>query len=181
MKLPPFETERLLIGPIAPGHASFMMDLLNTEGWLRFIGNRNIQSIADAGAYIEKIRSNPDYCYMVYQHRHTGQFIGLVSLLKRDYLADYDIGFAQLPVFDKQGFAYEASSGLLRLVESSGFCAKVVAITLPDNQPSIALLTKLGLVPERQLTEGDKTLLVYQKTFVAPRASHHPEPGITCA
>ena len=54
-----FETERLLIRPIEISDAEFMLQLLNTDGWLKFIGDRNVHSIEEAAAYIQKFVTNP--------------------------------------------------------------------------------------------------------------------------
>lgn len=39
------ETKRLLIRPIEISDAELMLQLLNTEGWLKYIGDRNVYSI----------------------------------------------------------------------------------------------------------------------------------------
>ena len=59
------ETERLLIRPIEIGDANFMLQLMNTEGWLKYIGDRNVRSINQAIEYIQKFISNPDFNYYV--------------------------------------------------------------------------------------------------------------------
>ena len=91
--------------------------------------------------------------------------MGLVTLIKRDYLEDYDIGFAILPEFEKKGFAYEASKKLMEIIETENICTKVFAITLPENTPSILLIKKLGLTYVNEIHEDNETLSVYQKVF----------------
>lgn len=52
-------TNRLLIKPLSENDKQFIFELLNTDGWIKYIGNRNIGSEADATAYIKKIVKNP--------------------------------------------------------------------------------------------------------------------------
>ena len=48
------ETDRLLIRPLSIVDDDFILELVNSEGWLRFIGDREVGSIEDARAYIQK-------------------------------------------------------------------------------------------------------------------------------
>jgi RimJ/RimL family protein N-acetyltransferase len=145
------------------GDSEFMFELLNTEGWINNIGNRNINTLADATSYIEKINSNPNYLYLVFRLKETKHPLGLVTLIKRDYLEDCDIGFALLPQFQNKGFAFEASSKFMEVIVKDGQINKVVAITLPDNLNSIKLIEKLGLNYEKTITENGVKLSVYKK------------------
>ena len=49
------ETERLRIRPLSAEDSKFILELVNTEGWLKFIGDRNVKDLPDAIDYIEKI------------------------------------------------------------------------------------------------------------------------------
>ena len=48
-------TDRLFIRPLTITDDNFILELVNTEGWLKFIGNRNVTSPLEAGAYIQRI------------------------------------------------------------------------------------------------------------------------------
>ncbi len=43
-----FSTERTRVSPITLDDAPFFLRLVNTEGWLEFIGERNVNTIAEA-------------------------------------------------------------------------------------------------------------------------------------
>src|SRR5215218_9705823 len=90
-------TERLLIIPLATSDDSFILELVNTEGWISFIGNRNITSQVEAKAYIQKILENSNCSYWVVKLKEQQQSIGIITYIKRDYLEHHDIGFAFLP------------------------------------------------------------------------------------
>lgn len=47
-----FKTERLIIRPTSIDDAAFINELLNSPKWKQYIGDRNINSVGDASAYI---------------------------------------------------------------------------------------------------------------------------------
>ena len=50
-------SSRLLIDPVSINEYQFIRELVNTEGWLQFIGNRHIYSDPDAITYVQKIKT----------------------------------------------------------------------------------------------------------------------------
>ena len=157
-----FTTERLRIGPLVYKNAPFILELVNTPGWLKFIGDRNVKNGADARAYIQKIKNliNVKYWTVYLKDEHTP--IGIVTFIKRDYLDKPDIGFAFLPRFTKTGFAFEATAAVLNLLRTGQGLKSILATTLPDNIDSIDLLGKLGFQLEKQITVDGLGLLVYR-------------------
>jgi len=87
-------TARLLIEPLQSSDHPFILDLVNTPGWLEFIGDRNLHSVSEAIVYINKIINNPSIKYWVIKLKESAIPIGIVSFIKRDYLQFHDIGFA---------------------------------------------------------------------------------------
>ncbi len=77
--------------------------------------------------------------------------IGLCGFVKRDALEDVDIGFAFLPRFWSQGYAFESAAAVMAFGRESLGLRRVVAIAAPHNQGSIKLLGKLGLVFEKNI------------------------------
>lgn len=159
------ETQRLTIAPITTNDHLFMLELLNTEGWIKFIGDRNVHSPEEAVKYIERILSKPNFMYYVCRLKENNIPIGVISFLQREEMTEPDIGFAFLPAYAKQGFAYEASKRVLDEVRNNGQHKKVVAITLKDNHQSIALLEKLGLSLEGEQVKDGEELYVYSIEF----------------
>jgi RimJ/RimL family protein N-acetyltransferase len=155
-----FSTERLQLGPLYPGHTAFIKDLLNTEGWIRFIGNRNIHSEEDALAYIQKILANPNVKYWLVQLKENNTGIGIVTFIQRDYLDHPDIGFAFLPQYAGKGYAYEASKEVLNVLLKS--ISIIYATTVPENSSSIQLLEKLGLKFEKEIEVENEKLFLYK-------------------
>ncbi len=125
--------------------AKFIVELVNSEGWLKFIGDRNISNTTDAQKYIQKILDTDDFYYNVFEHKKSQEAMGIVTLLKRENERYHDIGFALLPEFEKNGYAIEASKKYLEEIEKTDQYDNVIAITMSENQKSIRLLKKLGL------------------------------------
>ncbi|HWA35135.1 MAG TPA: hypothetical protein VG737_13435, partial [Cyclobacteriaceae bacterium] len=68
-------TPRLLLRKASVGDSEFFFKLVNSPGWLRFIGNRNVNSSEDAVPYIQKIQSTPNLRYWVVVLTQTQQAI----------------------------------------------------------------------------------------------------------
>lgn len=157
----PVTSERLLMKPLSMEDDQFILELVNTEGWLKFIGNRNINSLHDAKAYIQKILDNENIFYWVVQPKEQGENIGLITFIKRDYLEHHDIGFAFLPRFCNKGYAYEATMAVLQKIIDELKPAHILATTIPENISSIKLLKKIGLTFEKEILVEKERLYVY--------------------
>jgi [ribosomal protein S5]-alanine N-acetyltransferase len=155
------KTERLHLQPLNESDANFIQELVNTEGWLKFIGNRNVNNQSDAIAYIHKINANENVSYWVVNPIENKQPIGIVTLIKRDYLDNHDIGFAFLPNAQSKGYAFEAAQSVLEYLESNKYLDKILATTIPKNTSSIKLLNKLGLNFEKEINVAGEVLHVY--------------------
>ena len=155
-------TERLTLSPLSEEDTTFVFELLNTEGWVKNIGDRSIRSEKDAREYIQKVNSNPHITYWIVKLKKEGLPIGLVTIIERDYLPSKDVGFAFLPHFFHKGYAFEATKAvLLDLVSRIGF-EFILAISLPENKPSIKLIEKLGLKFENTIIHENSILRVYK-------------------
>ncbi|WP_442600797.1 GNAT family N-acetyltransferase [Paenibacillus sp. KN14-4R] len=161
------ETERLLMRQLTTEDAPFIFELLNEPSWIQFIGDKGIRTIEDARDYIV---NGP---MSMYARAGIGLYltllrenlvpIGLCGLIKRDSLEDVDIGYAFLPKFWGQGYAFESASGVLTYGRDVKGLNRIVAITSLDNDRSGNLLEKLGLQFEQIIpsTAGDEELKLY--------------------
>src|SRR3954447_9786710 len=143
------ETERLRVRWLAAEDAAFMLELVNDPAWLQFIGDRGVRTLEDARGYIlngpvTMYRRAGFGLYLV-ELKQSATPIGICGLIQRAGLEDIDIGFAFLPAFCGQGYAYESAAATMTYAQDTLGLNRIVAITAPDNQRSIRLLTKLGL------------------------------------
>jgi len=165
------ETERLLISKYTISDAPFFLQLTNSPNCLKYIGDKNLKTVADAVVYLQDktIKSYTDFEFGFYKLtlKENNKPIGTCGLAKREKLDDADIGFAFLPEYERKGFGFEASVEIMKLAKSKFNLKKIVAITNPDNQNSIKLLEKLGLTFEKKVNPFDeeKELLLFAKTL----------------
>jgi len=155
------ETDRLTIRPIALTDAAFIIELVNTPGWIEFIGDKKISDRTGAEKYIQKILNNHDYYYCVFELKSNAQPIGLVTFLNREKYDHPDIGFAILPDYMRNGYAFEASRRYLEEIVESKKHENIIGITIPGNVKSIRLLEKLGLKYAHNKMDDGEDLAVY--------------------
>lgn len=152
-------TERLVLTALADRDAAFMLELLNEPSFLRYIGDRGVRTIDDARRYL---REGPVASY----ERHGFGLlrvglkaddtpIGICGILRRDTLPEPDLGFSLLPAWWSQGYAREAADAVLRHARVVLRLGRILAITSPDNGPSIRLLDQLGFRFDRMTTLGE--------------------------
>lgn len=154
-------TERLTLSLLKKEDAVFIEQLVNTEGWLKFIGDRNVHSVADAEAYIEKITANPDINYWVARTKELNKPVGVISFIKRDYLEHWDIGFAVLPEEHGKGYAYEGAMCVLKYNANNGKHSRFLATVMNSNTTSVKLLEKMGLSFEKEIVLDAGPLMLF--------------------
>ena len=162
------ETDRLIISNLDLTDAPFIRDLLNTPGWLRFIGDRFVRNLQDAEKYLTNgpLKSYRENGFGLWKISLKGENvpIGMCGLLKRDILEHPDIGFAFLPAFIGKGYAKESVNAVLSAVYERYGIRVLKAITNPDNTVSQQLLKSAGFAYEGKVTtkEGEE-LNLYSK------------------
>ncbi len=162
-----FDTERLELKPTSTEDAVFIHKLFNTPGWIKYIGDRKIYTVAKAEAYI-KTKITPQFKKLGFGNytvirKEDGIKIGSCGLYDRDGLKGIDIGFAFLPEYANKGYAFEATCRLMEIAFQEFQLNDIIAITSKENLSSQKLLLKLGL---RQtdtviLPNDTKELLLY--------------------
>lgn len=163
-----YETERLILKPITLEDSDFVYELLNSEKWLKYIGDRNVKTIEAAENYIKE-RMYPQYEKGYYNYlivnKLTGEKMGSCGVYRRDALEIPDIGFAFLEQYEGKGYAYEASSKIKELAKENLGLKKLSGITVEYNYSSRKLLEKLGLQFQKKFfMEGDSEELMYYET-----------------
>ena len=149
------ETDRLVIRKFSTDDAEFILELLNEPSFLHFIGDKGVRTLADAREYILQgpMASYELHGFGLYLTvlKEGAVPIGMCGLLKRESLADVDIGFAFLPGFWSRGYALESAQAVKIYGLNTLGLKRIVAITNPDNLASIKLLEKIGLKYERMI------------------------------
>ncbi|MBL7961856.1 GNAT family N-acetyltransferase [bacterium] len=165
------ETERLTIRELITDDSEFILKLVNTPTWLKFIGDRGVKNLDDAKKYIENgpVKSYADNGFGLYlmELKNEKTPIGMCGLIKRDFLSDPDIGFALMPEYEGKGYGYESASAVLSYGQRQLRLEKIVAITVRENANSIRLLEKIGLREEGTVVYPgtDEELLLFGVEF----------------
>jgi RimJ/RimL family protein N-acetyltransferase len=154
--LPELETARLSLRRLQFDDAPFLVKLLNEPSFIENIGDRGVRSIEDAHRYL---REGPMAMYEKFgfglwhaSRKEDGVAVGMCGLLKRDILPDVDVGYAFLPEFWGQGFAYEAAAAALRHGAEKFGLTRVIGVVSEGNAGSIRVLEKLGMSFERMFS-----------------------------
>lgn len=149
------QTQRLLLRELTLDDAWFVVTMLNDPDWIRFIGDRNVHTRAEAEQYLLR---GPLAMYARFGHglwlvqtKSAAEPIGICGLIAREGLGDVDLGFALLPRHRRQGYAFEAASACLAHAPAELGLRRIVAITTLDNHASARLLERLGLRFERMI------------------------------
>jgi len=142
------ESERLALRLISEADADFYFAMLTDPDFKANIGDRGLKTVADALANMQE-RVFASYAahgfgmYLV-TRKSDGVSIGMAGLVKRDFLADVDLGYSFLPCGRGPGFATEAASLCLRLASEQFGLQRLAAIVSPGNEPSMRVLDRPG-------------------------------------
>ena len=159
-------TDRLRLRRLVLDDAPFILKLVNDPSWLEFIGDKGVRTEDDARAYLARgpidMYARLGVGLYLVELRDDGTPIGICGLIKRESLADVDIGFAFLPEWRSKGYAREAALAVMTHAKRDHSIRRLVAITAPRNENSIRLLTRLGMTLEESVElprDGGKSLL----------------------
>lgn len=139
--------------------AAFILELVNDPAWIQYIGDKGIRTLDDARSYIVNgpvaMYAKMGFGLYLTELKESRVPIGMCGLIKRDSLEDVDIGYAYLPAYRAQGYAYEAAAAVLEYGRQTFGLKRIVAITTLDNQASGNLLKKLGMHEEGVISSND--------------------------
>ncbi len=166
-----FETARLVLRRLTVDDAPFILELLNDPAWLEFIGDKGVRTLDAARDYLRKgpiaMYERHGFGLYLVELKRNHIPIGMCGLIKRDSLADVDIGFAFLPDYRGQGHACESAAAMLVHGNRDFGLKRIVAIASPGNAKSTALLEKLGMKAEKavKLDGQDHDVVLYATAF----------------
>ncbi len=155
---------------MTPDDAPFILELLNEPSFISNIGDRGVRNLDDAVAYMQKgpltMYAEHGHGLWIVDRREDGVAMGMCGLIRRAGLDDVDLGYAFLPAYWSKGYALEAATA----VRNWGFevlgLPRIVAIVIPDNQPSIRILERLAFHFEKltKLTDDGPELMLWAVT-----------------
>jgi len=161
------ETSRLILRHIAIQDATFILALLNDSSFLQYVGDKQVRNIESAQNYILEgpVASYQTYGYGLYlvELIETREPIGICGVIKRDFLDHAELGFALMPGYRGNGYAFESALATVDFARDKLRLTQIIAITDPGNVNSIKLLEKLGMTFDKrlELPGADKQLNLY--------------------
>lgn len=167
------ETGRLRLRTLEQSDAEFYLAVVNTPGFLEFIGDRGIRTVEAAAKAIAEgpmaMQASLGHSIYLVELKESGQALGMSGLIKRDTLEHVDIGYAFLPGHCGQGYALEAALAVREHARRDIGLAHLLAITSPGNAASIRLLEKIGMRLDKivHLTPEDPGTRLYYLDLAA--------------
>lgn len=153
------ETARLKIRQLTVDDAAFVLKLTNEPSTIENIGDKGLRTIADAEQFILKgpwtEQHDRGYGQFAIELKVGGELIGVCGILYRVKLDLTDVGFALLPAFWRQGFAFEAASAVMDYGHDVLGVPNITGLTSDTNTASINLLKKLGMRYEKMVSMSD--------------------------
>lgn len=173
------ETQRLALRKLVPSDAPFMLGLLNDPAWIRHIGDRGVRTVEGARDYLEarviSMYERLGFGLWMVERREDPAPMGICGLVKRDTLPEVDLGFAFMPEYRGQGYAYESALAVREHATRALGIARLLAITSPANVDSSRLLVRLGFALEREMPwAGDEKDVVSVYAFNAAEPAARP-------
>lgn len=165
------ETARLRLRKMGGDDACFILEVLTDPDFIANVGDRGVHDLPAARRYIA---DGPGGSYVRYgfglylvELLADGTPLGICGLLRRDSHPDVEIGFAFVPRARGCGYALEAARATLTFAQQTLGLTRIVALTAPDNRPSIRILESIGLRFERMVRftpdGGERRLFVLER------------------
>lgn len=143
------ETARLILRRFTPEDAGFMLGLLNEPSFIANIGDRGVRTIEQARQFLMQSHlasyERHGYGHYLIELKDGRIPIGTCGLIYREALGEVDVGYALLPAWWSQGYAFEAASAVMAYGRGPLGLKRIVAVVSPGNTASIRVLEKLGL------------------------------------
>ncbi|MFB0920330.1 MAG: GNAT family N-acetyltransferase [Oscillospiraceae bacterium] len=134
------ETDRCLIRRFEEKDIVDFMAYRNNEKWMQYQGFKGLTK----QEYSKVLLVEPDMqagAQLAIIDKEAERLIGDIYLKQEEN--SFWLGYSINPASARQGFAFEAVSGIIGWLKDNG-ADKVLADAMPENVPSISLLKKLG-------------------------------------
>jgi len=179
MRVPPLETERLIIRPFTVDDLDDVHQLLDVDLHDANFGSEGATTRDERRKWLEWTVMNYEELAKLYQPpygdravtlKSTGQVIGACgyvpsfgpfgqlpafrsdvadSVAERLFVPEFGLFYAFSPAFQRQGYATEAAKALIDYAFGQLNLRRIVATTSYDNAGSIGVMRKLGMQIER--------------------------------
>ena len=155
----PIETERLVLEPLEPTHATEMAALLADPSLYRYTGGHAPSTDDLRRRYeLQAVGHSPDgtalWLNWIVRERSTGAAAGFVQATVEIASRSADVAWVVGVDFQGRGYAREAAAAMVGRLREDGV-ARVTAHIHPDNAPSERVARSLGLAPTTTVVDGE--------------------------
>ena len=143
------KTERLVIRRFCMDDAAACFTFMSDEPGMYLDGCKPFHTMDENYWERMKLFEEREGQYVIVL-QSTNEVIGTINVFTDDSRAvsSKEIGYSISPKYQRNGYAYEAISAIINLLQKDLLFDMVVAGVLPENTPSIKLLEKLGFSNE---------------------------------
>jgi [ribosomal protein S5]-alanine N-acetyltransferase len=147
----PIQTHRCLLRPFMETDLDDFMAYRNQEHWMRFQGFKGLSKQAYRDVLLTPLDMQAG-CQLAITLAATGRLVGDLYIRREE--ADCHIGYTVAPAYVGQGYATEATTGLLHWLRRQG-CLRALASVASDNEASLRVLQRLGFHLDGRDAQGD--------------------------
>lgn len=168
VSMPILKSARTVLTPITIEDADFLHEQIKTEDWRQNIYDYQFTSIEQTVELIQnRFIANVEkhgYGYFIVNNADKRK-IGVAGFLKKDHLENPDLGFAFMPEYYRQGFAFEVSELLLEYAKNQLKLTVIDAEAKMQNVASQKLLLKLGFEKIEEVKK-DGSVCLFRKNLI---------------
>ncbi len=167
-------TNRLIIREMTLDDLEELYELYSDSAITRFLEplyeNRE-EEIEFTRAYIKNMYGFYGYGMWALIHKDTGRLIGRAGLNNRelDKEIQIELGYMIGVPYQRQGYAYEACSEILKFAVDKLECYRVNCFVDRENEASIVLVNKMGFEYIQEVQFEKEKLSLYRWTYKEPK------------
>lgn len=139
------KTDRLILRNVAAKDADIMFDYRNNEVCARYQRGQT-KDYGGICTLVEKRKADTlcvtSPCFVAVALRNTDEMIGEIVVMPED--GTISLGYTFSYKHHRKGYAFEALSALIETLHAQYPDWDFISFTEPENEPSMALLRKLG-------------------------------------
>jgi RimJ/RimL family protein N-acetyltransferase len=152
---------------LAPGHLDALCRMDSDPQFMGLLGGPRDR--AATAAYLERnLRHWDEFGFGLWMLRERGEapgpFVGRAVLRHLDVEGrdEVEVGYAFFPELWGRGLAPEIAAACLRIGRETLHLSSMVAITLPENHRSQRVMTKVGMVYERDVVHAGRVHVLFR-------------------
>ena len=172
-----FATERLLAERLKPEHYADLLRMHAAPVQMALLGG--VRDEAQTTEYLEKNLAHwaeHGFGSWILRDATSRRVVGRAILrhLELDGVDEVEVGYSLDPEFWGRGLATEVAAACLAYGRDALRLESVVALTLPHNERSRRVLTRIGMTFDREITHGGAPHVLYRVRFRPTGAAPAP-------